>query len=417
LNRIAGKQLAIVEDLPGTTRDRVFARVNWDDREFTIVDTGGLGPEPDSVLARGIRQQVETAISEAAAIIFLTDVRDGITPDDLEIADMLRRSNKPVLLAVNKADNDRLETDAVEFFQLGLGEPFPISAHHGRGTAELMDRVSALFPPGPPEPEEDFMKLAIVGRPNVGKSMMLNRLAGSARAIVDEKPGTTLDALDTMIDFQGESVLLIDTAGIRRRGKVQKGVENYSVIRSLRAIERADVVLLVLDALEPLTAQDTHVAGYVQQSAKGILLIVNKWDMIEDKNIPEWDRNIRNKLRFMTYAPIIYTSAMFGEGVDRVIPMAREVFLERKKRPATAAVNNVVQEAASAHVPPRRGKKQLKIYYATQAETAPPTFVFFVNDAGLVHFSYQRYLENRLRQAFGFMGTPLRLIFKAREET
>ncbi|MFC1961762.1 ribosome biogenesis GTPase Der [Chloroflexota bacterium] len=415
LNRMAGKRLAIVQDLPGTTRDRVFASISEEDREFTLVDTGGLEPDPHSTIAHGVKQQVETAITDASVIIFLVDVRDGVTPPDQEIADMLRKVSKPVLLAVNKADNARLEEEAAEFYQLGLGDPLPISVQHGRGIAELMDKIASLLPaPGTTEPATEVMRLAIVGRPNVGKSMLLNALVGTPRAIVDEVPGTTHDALDTLVDFKGESMLLIDTAGIRRRGKVQSGVEKYSVIRSLRAIERADVALLVVDATEPVTAQDTHIAGYIQQAAKGIVLIVNKWDLIEDKNTSRWQQYLRSKLRFMSHAPAIFTSARFGQGIGRVIPQAREVYQERQKRVSTAVVNDLIQEAAATHPSPRRGNKQLKVYYATQAEVAPPTFVFSVNDAKLAHFSYQRYLENRLRQAFGFQGTPLRLIFKTR---
>jgi GTP-binding protein len=417
LNRLAGRRLAIVEDLPGTTRDRLFANVSWQGTEFTIVDTGGLEIDIRSTVASGVKEQVNMAINEANVIIFLADARDGVTPADLEITDRLRQANKPIILAVNKADNARLETEAVEFYQLGLGEPLAISAHHGRGTAELLDKTVALLPPSiPAQAESEVIKVTIAGRPNVGKSMLLNALVGDRRAIVDDVPGTTHDALDTMVDFDGQSVLLIDTAGIRRRGRVQAGVERYSVIRALRAIERADIVLLVLDATEPLTAQDMHVAGYIQQAAKGIVLLVNKWDLIEDKNMPEWNKHLRNKLRFMPYAPVLYTSAKFGYGIDRVMPQLQQVYRERFKRLSTAEVNNMVQEAIATHNLPRKGRKQLKVYYATQPEVNPPTFVFFVNDANLVHFSYQRYLENRLRQAFGFIGTPVRLKFKARGE-
>jgi len=341
-----------------------------------------------------------------------------VTPSDLEIADMLRMVNKPILLTANKADNAKLEAEAVEFYELGLGEPLPISAHHGRGTAELLDRTTSLLPAIPPvERESEAMKVAIVGRPNVGKSMLLNTMVGDKRTIVDETPGTTHDAIDTLFDFAGQDMLLIDTAGIRRRGRITAGVERYSVIRALRAIERADVVLLVLDSIELITAQDTHVAGYIQQATKGIVLIVNKWDLVENKNTTEWDRYIRSRLKFMSYAPILYTSAKFGQGVDKVIPQALQVYQERQKRLSTAAVNNVVQQAVAAHNLPRKGSKQLKVLYATQAEVNPPTFVFFVNDTHLIHFSYQRYLENKLRKSFGFVGTPLRLIFKTRGES
>jgi len=418
LNRVAGERIAIIEDLPGTTRDRILANILWQGTEFAIVDTGGLEPKPQSTIARGVKEQVEAAITEADAIIFLVDVRDGVTPSDLEIADMLRQGSKPVLLVANKADNARLETEAVEFYELGFGEPLAISAHHGRGTAELLDRIIALLPVSSPvEAEPEVMKVAIVGRPNVGKSMLLNALLGEERAIVDDTPGTTRDAIDTLFDFQGQSVLLIDTAGIRRRGRVGVGVERYSVIRALRAIDRADIALLVMDGTEPFTAQDMHVGGYIRQMAKGIVLVVNKWDLVADKNLTEWGRFIRSQFRFMLYAPVIYTSAKFGQGMDRVMPQVCQVYKERLKRLPTAAVNSVVQQVVAVHSPPRIGSKQLKILYATQAEVNPPTFVFFVNDTKLMHFSYQRYLENKLRQSFGFVGTPLRLIFKRRSES
>ncbi len=418
LNRLAGKQIAITADLPGTTRDRILANVSWQGADFTLVDTGGLELKPRSAIAQGVKEQVEVAMTEADAIIFLVDVRDGVMPADLEIADMLRQVSKPVLLVANKADNAMLETEAVEFYELGLGEPLAISAHHGRGTAELLDRIIALLSVSSPvEAEPEIMKVAIVGRPNVGKSMLLNALLGKERAIVDEAPGTTRDAVDTLFDFQGQSVLLIDTAGIRRQGQVGVGVERYSVIRALRAIERADITLLVIDATEPFTAQDMHIAGYIQQAVKGIVLVVNKWDLVADKNITEWDEHIRSQLKFMPYAPVLYTSAKFGQGVDKIMPQVCQVYQERLKRLPTAAVNSVVQQAVAAHSPPRSGSRQLKILYATQAEVNPPTFVFFVNDAKLMHFSYQRYLENKLRQSFGFVGTPLRLVFKTRGES
>jgi GTP-binding protein len=417
LNRWAGKRVAIVEDLPGTTRDRIFADVSWQGIEFTIVDTGGLEIRPKSAVARGVREQVEVAIAEADVIIFMVDIRDGVVPSDLEIAEMLRSSSKPIVLVANKADNPRLESEAVEFYQLGLGEPFALSAYHGRGTAELLDRVISLLPPpSAVEAEAEIMKLAIVGRPNVGKSTLLNALLGEERAIVDEAPGTTHDAVNTLLDFDGQSVLVIDTAGIRRRGRWGVGVERYSIIRALRAIDEADVVLLVLDATELVTAQDKHIAGYIQEAAKGVVLVVNKWDLAVSKSEAEYNRYIRSHLRFMPYAPVVYISAKFGQRVDRVMPQVRQVYQERLKRLPTTVVNGVVQEAVAAHSPPRKGSKQLKIFYATQAEVNPPTFVFFVNEAKLISASYQHYLENKLRQALGFDGTPLRLVFKTRGE-
>jgi len=415
LNRWAGKPIAIVEDMPGTTRDRIFADVSWQGVEFTLVDTGGLEVRPRSAIAQGVRGQVEVAIAEADVLLFMVDIRDGVVPSDLEIAEMLRSSSKPIVLVANKADNPRLETEVVEFYQLGLGEPFAISAYHGRGTAELLDKVIPLLPPpSAVGAEAEIMKLAIVGRPNVGKSTLLNALLGEERAIVDEFPGTTHDAVNTLLDFDGQIVLLIDTAGIRRRGRWGVGVERYSIIRALRAIDEADVVLLVLDATELVTAQDKHIAGYIQEAAKGVVLVVNKWDLAVSKSIAEYNKYIRSQLRFMSYAPVVYTSAKLGQGTDRVMPQAFQVYQERLKRLPTTVVNGVVQEAVAAHSPPRKGSKQLKIFYATQAEVNPPTFVFFVNEARLISASYQHYLENKLRQALGFNGTPLRLVFKTR---
>jgi GTP-binding protein len=418
LNRLAGRRIAIIEDLPGTTRDRIFTAISWQGNEFTLIDTGGLETKPDSTISQGINEQIETAIYEADVILFLVDVRDGLTLIDREIADLLRQTSRPVLLVANKADNARLETEAVEFYELGLGEPVVISAYHGRGTSELLDKITERLPKASPvKPEPEGMKITIAGRPNVGKSMLLNSILGEDRVIVDETPGTTRDAIDTLLDYKGKNVLLIDTAGIRRRGRLGTGVEKYSVIRAVRAIERSDIALLVIDATEPLTAQDQHICGYIRQMTKGIVIIVNKWDLVENKDMTEWEKFIRGEIKFMPYAPIIYTSAKTGYGVKKVMPQAYKVYQERLKRFPTAEVNSVVQEAAAAHNIPRKGKKRLKFFYATQAEVNPPTFVFFVNDSKLVHFSYQRYLENKLRQSFGFEGTPLRLVFKNRSES
>jgi len=412
LNRLTRKRIAITEDLPGTTRDRISSDIPWRGTEFTLVDTGGFVARPESSVAQAVKEQVVVAIAEADLIIFLVDVRDGLTPLDTEIADMLRQTGKPIVLVANKADNASLETMAVEFYQLGLGEPLAISAYHGRGTDELLDRISTMLPTEPSVAAEPaLMKVAIVGRPNVGKSMLLNALLGEERAIVDEFPGTTRDAIDTRLDFQGQSVLLIDTAGIRRRGRIVNGVERYSVSRARHAIERADVVLLMIDATEPLTAQDKHIAGYIQQAAKGVVLVVNKWDLVADRDVKKWDEYIKSQLKFMPYAPVLYISAKLGQGVDEVMPQAYQVYQERQKRLPTATVNNAVQQALATHSVPRVGGKELKIRYVTQAEVNPPTFVFFVNDTN-VHFSYRRYLENKLRQSFGFAGTPLRLLFK-----
>jgi GTP-binding protein len=392
-----------------------MADVSWGGVEFTLVDTGGLEAVPSTTISRGVKAQIETAISEASVIVVVFDAKEGVMPADFEIADILRRSNKPVLVAANKADNAKLEIQALEFYDLGLGEPLPISAHHGRGVAELLDKIVELLPAQQPvKIEPEGIKIAIVGRPNVGKSMLLNALVGEERAIVDSAPGTTRDAVDTMFDFEGQNMLLIDTAGIRRRGKVKAGVEQYSVVRTFRAIDRAEVVLLVLDATEMVTSQDTHIAGYIQEAAKGIVIIVNKWDLVENKEIANWNKTVKSEFKFASYAPILYTSAKTEQGVDKIMPQVIQVYRERLKRLPTATVNNVIQQAVAAHNRPSRQGKQLKIYYATQAESNPPTFVFFTNDATLVHFSYRRFLENQLRQAFGFIGTPIQLTFKTR---
>ena len=331
LNRMAGKPIAIVANLAGTTRDRIFADVSWQEIEFTLVDTGGLELKPQSTIAQAVKEQVEVAIAEADVITFLVDVKDGVIPDDLEIADMLRQVSKPIILVANKADNAKLETEAVEFYKLGLGEPLAISAYHNRGSAELLDKITSVLPtPSPVEAEPEVMKVAIVGRPNVGKSMLLNALLGGERAIVDEAPGTTRDAIDTLLDFDGRSVLLIDTAGIRRRGRLGVGVEL-------------------------LTAQDMHIAGYIQQAVKGIVLVVNKWDLVANKDTTQYNRYIRSQLRFAAYAPVLYISAKFGQEVNKVMPQVSQIYQERLKRLSTAEVNNVVQQAVATHVRPSCG--------------------------------------------------------------
>jgi len=419
LNRMVGKQLAIVENIPGTTRDRIIADVTWQSKTFTVVDTGGLEPEPDpnSTIAQGVKEQVATAITEADVIVLITDVKNGVMASDEEISDILRRESKPVILVSNKADNPKLEGDAVDFYRLGLGEPVIISAQHSRGINILLDKIVEHLPESVAETTTDALKIAIVGRPNVGKSMLLNALAGNKRAIVDDTPGTTRDANDTMVEYENEPVLLIDTAGVRRRGKIESGIEKYSVIRTTRAIERSDVALLIMDATEPVTAQDLHVASYIQQDAKGVILVINKWDLVTDKNLREWETFVRSQIKFMSYAPILYISAKYGDGIEKIMPLARRIQRERTKRLKTSVVNEVVQEAVAAHISPRLGSKRLKVLYATQAEANPPTFVFFVNDTNLVHFSYRRFLENRLRKAFDFTGTPLRMTFKARRNS
>ncbi len=414
-NRLIGERLAIIEDIPGTTRDRVYGDISWGEHELTLIDTGGLEPRPASDLRQKVKYQAEVAIEEADVVIFMVDVLDGVTIPDSEVAEALRRSQKPIILAVNKADNDQRRAQAFQFHELGIGEPMAISAHHGTGVADLMDEVGAKLPPPTHTVEEPGMlKIAIVGRPNVGKSMLLNAILGQERAIVSETPGTTRDAIDTVFEHEGERVLFIDTAGIRRRGRIEGGIERYSVMRSLRAISRADVAILVTEAAEVIAAQDTHIAGYIHQAFKGMVLVVNKWDLAGELEMDATSctTEILQRLKFFPGVPVLFVSAQFGEGVDQALPTAKKIFQDRQKRIPTALLNEEVQKILSSHSPPSVRGRQLKISYVTQAEVNPPTFVFFVNDPKLLHFSYQRYLENRLREAFGFGGISLKLIFK-----
>ena len=417
MNRLAGKRISIVEDLPGTTRDRVFVDVAWNDRSFTLVDTGGLELGMINEIDRGVKEQISQAMSEADAIIFMVDVKDGIMPADTEIADLVRRLRKPTLLVANKGDNDKLEAQAVDFYQLGLGEPFVISAYHGRSTAELIERIIAMLPESAPTPDEpEIMKVAIVGKPNVGKSMLLNAILGKERTIVSDVPGTTRDAIDTELDFMGKHVLLIDTAGIRKRGQIETGIEQYSVIRSMHAIDRCDVALLVLDATEMFSAQDTHIAGYIQQAVKGIVIIVNKWDLVKGEDQAIWTENTRKQFKFMAYAPVMFLSAKFGKGVSEVMPQAYQVYQERIKQIPEADLKGAIRDAIASHNMPRKGKIMLSVKGVKQTAVNPPTFIFRVNNTRLIHFSFKRFLENRLRESFGFIGTPLQLEFKSGSE-
>ena len=417
MNRLAGKRISIVEDFPGTTRDRVFVDVSWNDRSFTLVDTGGLELGMTTEIDRGVKEQISQAMSEADAIVFMVDVKDGIMPADTEIADLVRRLKKPALLVANKGDNDKLEAQAVEFYQLGLGEPFVISAYHGRSTAELIERIIAMLPEFAPSLDEpDIMKVAIVGKPNVGKSMLLNAILGKERTIVSDVPGTTRDAIDTEVDFMGKHVLLIDTAGIRKRGQIETGIEQYSVIRSMHAIDRCDVALLVLDATEMFSAQDTHIAGYIQQAVKGIVIIVNKWDLVKGEDQVIWAENTRKQFKFMAYAPVMFLSAKFGKGVSEVMPQAYLVYQERIKQIPAADLSGVIRDAIASHNMPRKGKIMLAVKSVKQTAVNPPTFVFRVNNTKLIHFSFRRFLENKLRESFGFTGTPLHLEFKSGSE-
>jgi len=413
LNRLASRRIAVVADLPGTTRDRVFAFLSWQERELTVVDTGGWQTKPTTSLEQKVKQQVEAAIAQADAVIFLVDAKDGAIAADEEIAGVLRAANRrPIILAVNKVDSAKQANQVAEFYHLGMGEPIAISAHHNLGIDDLMDAVLASLPPQPisiTEPGE--AKLAIVGRPNVGKSTLLNTLLRDERAIVHESPGTTRDSLDAIIRWDDKEILLVDTAGIKRRGRVDAGVDYYSLLRALQAINRCDVALLLIDASEFITAQDMHIAGYIIEVGKGIILLVNKWDLVPQEQRQEFKRSVEQKLRFASYTPIIYISAKLGQGINRILPQAWEIWQERQRRIPQSEVNELVKQAVGSHPPPRTGSRQLHIARAYQDESQPATFVLKVNYPQLVHFSYQRYLENKLRQGFGFRGVPLKLIF------
>ncbi len=425
-NRLIGERRAVMHDVPGTTRDRLYGMADWGGREFTVIDTGGIGLDTDATaggrqtapLQADVLAQAQEAMDEADVIVLVVDAASGPSAADMEVADLLRRSRRPIVVAANKAEGRRADLGSVEFFELGLGEPIPFSALHGTGTGDLLDELVARLPPAGEAPaEETDLSIAIVGRPNVGKSSLVNRLIGRERSIVSAVPGTTRDAVDTEIRYQGLRVLLIDTAGIRRRGRIERGVEKFSVLRAVRAIERAEIAVLVIDAVDGVTAQDTHVAGYVEAAHKGLIIAVNKWDLIDkdDHTVPEFTARVRRDLSFVDWAPVLYLSALTGQRVRRVLELAREVQAERDKHVATPRLIELVRDAVARHPHTERGR-QLKIYYATQAEIRPPTFVFFVNDPKLLHFSYQRYLENQLRRAFGFEGTAIKLVFRGRGE-
>ena len=445
-NRMIGERLAIVEDLPGTTRDLLYGDTDWNGRTFTFIDTGGLELNPKAPvghvglngqagdLMEHVMAQAQLAIEEADVIVFMVDARSGITAADQEVADLLRRANKPVIVTANKADNAARRMDAVEFYSLGLGEPVDISSIQGTGTGDLLDRIVEELPPvdeTDDEDEEGVPRIAIVGRPNVGKSSLLNSFMGFQRAIVSDVPGTTRDAIDTEIEFQGHKIKLIDTAGIRRRGRVGVGIEKYSVLRSIRAIDRADIALILIDASEGLAAQDTHIAGEIHEAAKGVMVIVNKWDLAQEQRKAEregqfahpndeiesaeyYRKVVAEGLKFVPYAPVIFASAKTGYHVKTILETALKIAEMRYLRVPTSRLNEVVQDAIRRHNPTVIHTKPLKIFYATQARVNPPTFVFFVNDPQGVHFSYERYLENRLREAFSFNGTAIRIQFRAR---
>ena len=441
-NRLAGERLAVVDETPGTTRDRLHYHADWSGVDFIIVDTGGIDPtevkvgagrEPLSIGSKEfineIRTQAEIAIQDADAVLLLVDVENGITPADEEVARILRRNQKevdgelfpPVLLVVNKCDNASRREQAYEFYSMGLGEIYPVSAQHGQGTGDMLDAlVTALKATSTGDQDDldddDSVKIAIVGKPNAGKSSLLNKLLGQDRAIVSPIAGTTRDAVDEFITFNGIPVTLIDTAGIRRRGKVEPGVEKYSVLRAMRAIERSDVALLVVDATTGITKQDAHIAGFILEAWKSVVVVVNKWDAIEKDThtMEEYTEHVRAALNFLDYVPILYISALSGQRVHQVLPTALQVQEERLVRLTTAEINRVLQRAVAQHPPPSKAGRPLKIFYGTQVRSDPPTFLIFVNDHNLVHFTYKRFLENRFRESYSFLGTPIRFVFKSR---
>ena len=433
-NRFAGQRLAVVDDRPGTTRDRLVAEAEWRGVTFDLVDTGGIDPtgglrgEPLSLdsadYIQQIRAQAEQAVGSADAVLFLVDGASGVTPADHEVAEILRRAQgalrgrkpPPILLVVNHCDNQALRAQAVEFYELGMGDPHPVSALHGTGTGDLLDRLHEALGPlseSPDEPETS-VRIAIVGRPNVGKSSLLNRILGEERVIVSPIPGTTRDAIDTQLNAFGTQITLIDTAGIRRRGHIDPGVEKWSVMRALRALERSDVALLLIDATAGVTSQDAHIAGMIVDLAKSVVVIVNKWDAVEKDSgtLPAFTEHVRRELSFLDYVPVLFVSARTGQRVADVLPTALQVQEERLRRIATSDLNRMLQAALETHPPPSHGGAEVKLYFMAQVRTDPPTFAIQVNDPKQVHFTYLRYLENRLRERYGFLGTPIRIVLR-----
>ena len=420
-NALAGSRISIVEDTPGVTRDRIYADVSWLDYHFTIIDTGGIEPDSKEVILSQMREQAMIAIETADVILFLTDVRQGLTDADGKVADLLRRSNKPVLLVVNKVDNfDTMMADVYEFYNLGIGDPYPVSASSKLGLGDLLDEVVSRFPEMPEAEEEDARpKVAIIGKPNVGKSSMINKLIGEERLIVSDIAGTTRDAVDTTVKRNGKEYVFIDTAGIRRKNKIKEQLEQYMIIRAVSAVERCDVAVLLIDATEGVTEQDAKIAGIAHERGKGIIIAVNKWDAVEDKtdkSVYEYTEQIRSRMSFLSYAEIIFLSAKTGQRTGKLFELIDMVIENQSLRIATGVLNEIVAEATAMHQPPTDKGKRLKIFYITQVGVKPPTFVIFVNDKKLMHFSYQRYLENRIRETFGFRGTSLRFLIRERKE-
>ena len=419
-NALAGENISIVKDTPGITRDRIYADVSWLDRNFTLIDTGGIEPESRDIILSQMREQAQIAIDTADVIVFLVDVRQGLVDADSKVADMLRRSRKPVILAVNKVDDFRkYMADVYEFFNLGIGEPYPISSVNKLGFGELLDEVTSYFDKeAAAEEEDERTRVAIVGKPNVGKSSIINKLIGENRVIVSDIAGTTRDAIDTEITRGGKEYVFIDTAGLRRKNKIKEELERYMIIRTVTAVERADIVVLVIDATEGVTEQDAKIAGIAHDRGKAIIIAVNKWDAIEkdNKTVNEFTQRVRQVLSFMPYAEIIFISAVTGQRLGRLFEMIDAVNENHSMRVATGVLNEIMAEAVALQQPPSDKGKRLRLYYITQVSVKPPTFVIFVNDKELMHFSYTRYLENQIRETFGFLGTPLKFIIRERKE-
>ena len=419
-NRLTRTKMAIVEDYPGVTRDRLYQDAEWNNRKFTLIDTGGIEVRSEDTILAQVRTQAQVAMEEADVIIFMCDIKAGVTNEDMEIANMLRRTKKDVILAVNKVEDFNHLEDLYEFYSLGLDEPYPISASHGMNTGDLLDRLMELIDKYDEEEyEPDVIKIAVVGRPNVGKSSLTNAILGQERAIVSNIPGTTRDAIDTPFERNGQQYVIIDTAGMRRKSKVaETTTERYSVIRSLRAVDRSDVVLMVINAEEGLIEQDKKIVGYAHEQGKAIILVVNKWDLIEkdDKTASTMEKEIRSELLFLQYAPMIFVSAMTKQRVHKLIDMINFGVEQNNLRISTSVLNEVIRDAVQLNPPPSDKGKRLKIYYATQSGVCPPTFVLFVNEPEIMHFSYERFLENKIRENFGFEGTPIRIVVRKRSE-
>ena len=419
-NQIGKRRVSIVDDMPGVTRDRIYMDAEWLNHTFTMIDTGGIEFDESDQILRSMRQQAKIAMEEADVIVFVVDGRVGLTSADEEVGHMLRSAKKPVVLAINKIDSPQLEANIYEFYNLGLGDPIGISASNALGLGDLLDAVVESFPKNDyEEKEEDEISIAVIGRPNVGKSSIVNALIGEERVIVSDVAGTTRDAIDTHFVSDGNKFMLIDTAGMRRRGKIDEAVERYSVMRSLRAVDRADVVLMVINAFEGITEQDKKIAGYAHESGKGVVIIVNKWDIFpdkDDKSTLRFTEDLRDELGFLQYAPVLYTSALTHQRIPRIVELVKYVADQQSMRIQTSVLNELIRDAVSVNPPPSHRGKQLKIYFMTQADIRPPKFIVFVNDPELMHFSYLRFLENRLRESFGFEGTPLKLIVRGRKE-